>query len=52
MKIGLYTPGYKIRIYDSKEIYRFMPDYIIIFAWNYSKMIIEKTQFISKLIKH
>ena len=42
LKIGLYTPGYKIRIYDSKEIYRFMPDYIIIFAWNFSKSIVKK----------
>jgi len=42
LKIGLYTPGYRIKVYDPKFLYKFMPDYTIIFAWNFSKSIIKK----------
>ena len=41
LKIGLYSPGYKIKIYDPKYIYKFKPDYLIVFAWNFAASIIK-----------
>lgn len=43
-KQGLYTPGSHIPIYSEDKIYETNPDYILIFAWNFSKEIIEKNK--------
>lgn len=41
-KQGLYTPGSHIPIYSEDKIYETNPDYVLIFAWNFSKEIIQK----------
>jgi hypothetical protein len=41
-KQGLFTPGSHIPIYSEDKIYETNPDYILIFAWNFSKEIIKK----------
>ena len=41
-KQGLFTPGTHIPIYSEEKIYDNIPDYILIFAWNFSKEIIKK----------
>ncbi|MEK7572916.1 MAG: class I SAM-dependent methyltransferase [Patescibacteria group bacterium] len=41
-KQGLFTPGTHIPIYPEGKIYDNSPDYILIFAWNFSKEIIKK----------
>lgn len=41
-KQGLFTPGTHIPIYPEWKIYDIIPDYVLIFAWNFSKEIIEK----------
>lgn len=43
-KQGLYTPGSHIPIYSEDKIYKTNPDYVLIFAWNFSKEIIEKNK--------
>lgn len=43
-KQGLYTPGTKIPIYSEDKIYETNPDYVLIFAWNFSKEIMEKNR--------
>ena len=43
-KQGLFTPGTHIPIYSEDKIYETNPDYILIFAWNFSKEIIEKNK--------
>ncbi len=43
-KQGLYTPGSHIPIYSEDKIYETKPDYLLIFAWNFSKEIIEKNK--------
>ena len=40
LKIGKFTPGGNIPIYDDKRILREKPDYAIILAWNFAKEII------------
>ena len=42
VKQGLYSPGYHIPVYDSKDIYEHKPDYIVILAWRYYEKIIAK----------
>ena len=44
-RCGRYLSGTKIPIVDFKNLENSEIDIILIFAWNYSKMIIEKTQF-------
>ena len=43
-KQGMYAPGSHIPIYAEDMIYKTNPDYVIIFAWNFSKEIIEKNK--------
>lgn len=43
-KQGLFTPGSHIPIYSEDKIYQTNPDYVIIFAWNFSKEIIGKNK--------
>lgn len=43
-KQGLYTPGSHIAIYSEDKIYETKPDYVLIFAWNFSREIIEKNK--------
>lgn len=43
-KQGLYTPGTHIPIYSEDKIYETNPDYVLIFAWNFSKEIIGKNK--------
>ncbi len=43
-KQGLYTPGSHIPIYSEDKIYETRPDYVLIFAWNFSKEIMEKNK--------
>jgi len=43
-KQGLFTPETHIPIYAEDKIYETKPDYLLIFAWNFSKEIIEKNR--------
>lgn len=43
-KQGLFTPGSHIPIFAEDKIYETNPDYILIFAWNFSREIIEKNR--------
>ncbi|MDO8621272.1 MAG: class I SAM-dependent methyltransferase [Candidatus Levybacteria bacterium] len=43
-KQGLFTPGTHIPIYSEDKIYNTIPDYVLIFAWNFSKEIIQKNK--------
>lgn len=43
-KQGLYTPGTHIPIFPEDKIYETNPEYILIFAWNFSKEIMEKNK--------
>lgn len=43
-KQGLYTPGSHIPIYSEDKIYETNPDYILIFAWNFSREIMDKNR--------
>jgi hypothetical protein len=47
-KQGLLTPGVHIPIYSEERIYQTNPDYVLIFAWNFSKEIIEKNKLFQK----
>ncbi len=40
-KQGLYTPGKRIPVVSSKELYRTSPDYLLILAWNFAESIME-----------
>lgn len=44
IKIGRYSPNSHIPIYSSEKIYEDNPDYIIVFAWRYADIIINKNQ--------
>jgi len=51
-KYNLYSPGKNIQVFDSKSIYEIKPDYIIVFAWRYSNIIISKhKKFVSDIGK-
>ena len=41
LKQGKYLPGTSIKIKDPSEIQYDKPDYIFLFAWNFSKEIID-----------
>ena len=43
-KQGKFTPGSHIPIYSEDKIYETNPDYIIIFAWNFAKEIMDKNK--------
>lgn len=43
-KQGRYTPGSHIQIYSEDKIYETNPDYVIIFAWNFAKEIMDKNK--------
>lgn len=43
-RIGRYTPSTGIPIVSKETLDNDQPDYVLIFAWNYSKMIINKLQ--------
>jgi hypothetical protein len=47
-KQGLFTPGSHIPIFAEDKIYETKPDYVLIFAWNFSKEIIEKNKKFQK----
>lgn len=42
LKQGLYTPGKHVPIVEIAPIYGNPPDYLVIFAWNFARPIIEK----------
>ena len=42
LKQNRYTPGTRIPIFNSKQLYKKKPDYVILLAWNYSNFIIKK----------
>ena len=42
LKQGLYTPGKHVPIAEIAPIYDDPPDYLVIFAWNFARPIIEK----------
>lgn len=42
LKYDTLSPGCHIPVYSSAEISKYKPDYIIIFAWRYSEIIISK----------
>ena len=42
LKINKFMPGSGIPIVDTKELFNKKPEVIVIFAWNFSKEIIEK----------
>ena len=41
LKQNRFTPGTHIPIFDSKELYKKKPDYVILLAWNYSNFIMK-----------
>jgi len=41
LKIGKFTPGMHISVKSDDEILKDMPDYAIIFSWNFAKEIME-----------
>lgn len=43
-KQGLFTPGAHIPIFSEDKIYETNPDYVLIFAWNFSKEIMDKNR--------
>ena len=43
-RFNLYCPGTKIKVLNPKLIKKFNPEYIIIFAWRYAKVIIMKNK--------
>jgi hypothetical protein len=48
LKIGKFTPGGNIPIYDDIKILREKPDYAIILAWNFAKEIISNNKLFLK----
>lgn len=43
-KQGRFTPGSHIPIYPEDKIYETNPDYVLIFAWNFAKEIMDKNR--------
>jgi len=41
-KHNLYAPGTNIKVLSSNQLLKLMPDYVVIFAWRYSEIIIKK----------
>jgi len=48
LKQGLYTPGTHIPIYPPGYIHENIPDYVVIFAWNFKDAILEKEKALFK----
>jgi hypothetical protein len=49
---NLYCPGTNIKVLSPKNINKYNFDYIIVFAWRYTKIILEKNKkFFSKKTK-
>ena len=44
LKIGKYTPGGHIPIYNDEKILKKKPDYALILAWNFAKEIINNNR--------
>ncbi|MEK6948740.1 MAG: class I SAM-dependent methyltransferase [Nanoarchaeota archaeon] len=44
IKLGLYTPGTHIKIFDDKKILEDMPDYALLLAWNFAEEIIKNME--------
>ncbi|MDP6389885.1 MAG: class I SAM-dependent methyltransferase [Alphaproteobacteria bacterium] len=44
LKQGLYTPGHHIPVVASEELYKRMPDYTLILAWNFAAPIMANHQ--------
>ena len=42
LKQGFYSPGKHIPVCDPSMIYKKIPDYLIILAWNFSESIMQK----------
>lgn len=42
LKQGKFSPGFHIPIMDSEELYKRMPDYLVVLAWNFAESIMEK----------
>lgn len=42
LKQGKYTPGFHIPILVVEELYRRMPDYLVVLSWNFAEPIMEK----------
>ena len=45
IKHGLYSPGYNLRVYDTKRILYDKPDIILLLAWQHQKTILKKYKF-------
>lgn len=43
-KQGLYSPGRRIPVISSKEMYKNPPDYLLILAWNFAESIMENNK--------
>ena len=43
-KIGRFSPGLKLPVYASDALVNKSPDYVVILAWRFEKLIIEKNQ--------
>jgi 2-polyprenyl-3-methyl-5-hydroxy-6-metoxy-1,4-benzoquinol methylase len=44
MKQNRFSPGYKIPVFETAELYNKMPDYVIILAWRYKDKIIKNNR--------
>ena len=42
MKQGKFSPGFHIPIMAAGELYKRMPDYLVVLAWNFAEPIMEK----------
>lgn len=42
MRQGLYSPGYHIPVVSSEVLYKEKPDYVVLLAWRFADMIIQK----------
>ena len=47
-KIGTVAPGSYIPIISHEEMRKIKPDYLVLFAWNHEKEIMEKEQILTK----
>jgi C-methyltransferase. len=42
LKHGKFTPGFHIPIMVVEELYKRMPDYLVVLSWNFAEPIMEK----------
>lgn len=47
-KLGLYTPGTHIPIFDIPQIQKTNPDYVLILSWNFAESIMKKLTYYKK----